>query len=168
MKYYKSKESFLRRNKEEVFGVIPHATDDEAEALLGMFHDMIQVEGEKAKREDAILVLDIFNQVRKEYWDKDNLGTYRGLKPVKTNLKQITPRLNDGESVEDMALVIQFKFQEWWGTKWQAYLRPSTLFNSEKYPGYKLAAETWCAREVVASQSKKSLTDFKNQDGFAY
>lgn len=42
---------------------------------------------------------------------------------------------------EDIKAVIDYKSNEWLGdSKWQPYLRPSTLFNSNKFEGYIAAA----------------------------
>lgn len=50
--------------------------------------------------------------------------------------KYCNARLSEGYTVDDFKDVIDKKFAEWSGTKWEKYLRPSTLFNSEKFPAY--------------------------------
>jgi hypothetical protein len=44
-----------------------------------------------------------------------------------------------GYTLEDAETVVKFKAREWPGTRWAAYLCPSTLF-SEKFEGYLQAA----------------------------
>lgn len=51
--------------------------------------------------------------------------------------KYIKARLNEGYTVEDLNAVIDLKADQWRGSEKMAkYLRPSTLFNAEKFPGY--------------------------------
>jgi len=54
-----------------------------------------------------------------------------------TTQKHINGRLREGHTVEDFKMVIEFKHLQWKhnGDMCQ-YLRPSTLFNSEKFEGY--------------------------------
>lgn len=54
-----------------------------------------------------------------------------------SHLKFINARLKEGNSVDDLKLVIDTKVGEWSADpKMQKYIRPSTLFNSEKFDGY--------------------------------
>jgi len=53
---------------------------------------------------------------------------------------QIQARLKDGFTVEDCKRVIDDRVKEWTGTKWEQYLRPSTLFAPSKFEGYLNAA----------------------------
>lgn len=48
----------------------------------------------------------------------------------------IKARINEGFTVEDFKKVIDVKATEWKGTEMEKYLRPSTLFNGEKFEGY--------------------------------
>jgi len=58
-------------------------------------------------------------------------------KNTATNHKFISARIKDGHSFEDLLTVIDRKASEWLNdNKMNAYLRPSTLFNSEKFEGY--------------------------------
>lgn len=49
--------------------------------------------------------------------------------------KHIRARVNDGYTLDDFKAVIDRKVEEWKGTEWQKFLRPSTLFGS-KFEGY--------------------------------
>lgn len=55
---------------------------------------------------------------------------------VQGNAKHINARLKEGHTVDDMKLVIDRKVAEWKGGPMDEYLRPPTLFNSEKFEGY--------------------------------
>lgn len=67
---------------------------------------------------------------------KKQSSKYRGFKPSKTNLKHLNARIKDGYTIEDFKVVIDGQIEKWIGTEQQEYLRPSTLFNSEKFEGY--------------------------------
>lgn len=60
----------------------------------------------------------------------------RKFKNVQGNAKHINARLKEGHTVEEMKTVIDKKVAEWKGGTMDEYLRPSTLFNSEKFEGY--------------------------------
>lgn len=85
------------------------------------------------RRSNAKTVLDRFNELAgSRYQDKP------------TQLKFITARLADGYSVDDLALVAEFKTAHWLNNVEQCqYLRPSTVFGGEKFAGYLMAAQRW-------------------------
>ncbi len=49
--------------------------------------------------------------------------------------KHIRARVNDGYTLDDFKAVIDRKVEEWKGTEWEKFLRPSTLFGS-KFESY--------------------------------
>lgn len=55
---------------------------------------------------------------------------------AKGNQKFINGRIAEGYTFEDFKKVIDTKCSDWIGTKWEQYLRPQTLFNSEKFESY--------------------------------
>ena len=56
--------------------------------------------------------------------------------------KNISGRLGDGHSVDDLMAVVRFKCQEWLHyPKMAQYLRPETLFQAGKFNGYLTAAK---------------------------
>lgn len=55
---------------------------------------------------------------------------------TKSHIENISARLNDGHSVNDLKLVIDSKSRDWLGTDMAQYLRPSTLFQASKFQGY--------------------------------
>ena len=53
----------------------------------------------------------------------------------KTTQKHIKARLSEGFTLEDFKTVIDKKYEEWYGTDMQQYLRPETLFGT-KFESY--------------------------------
>lgn len=61
---------------------------------------------------------------------------------TKSHASNISGRLNDGHSVDDLMDVVRFKVQEWLhDPKMAQYLRPETLFQAGKFNGYLTAAK---------------------------
>lgn len=54
----------------------------------------------------------------------------------KTARKYIRARMREGATIEDFLHVNKVKSEEWKGTGQEQYLRPATLYNSEKFEGY--------------------------------
>ena len=54
---------------------------------------------------------------------------------AKATQKKIIARLNEGYKLDDFIAVIDKKYNEWHGTKFEMYLRPETLFGN-KFEGY--------------------------------
>ncbi len=74
---------------------------------------------------------------------------------TKSHIENISARLNDGHSVNDLKLVIDSKSREWLNTDMAQYLRPSTLFQASKFQGYLLKA-----KPIVRSQSPKEFSQW--------
>lgn len=56
---------------------------------------------------------------------------------TKSHIRHINARLKEGYCLDDFINVIEVKCFQWLNNpKMTSYLRPSTLFNSEKFPGY--------------------------------
>lgn len=74
-----------------------------------------------------------------------NSRTGKSFKPVASNLKLINARLKEGHTHNEVIMVIDRKCSEWMNDdKMKQYLRPSTLFNAEKFNAYvgELGVET--------------------------
>ena len=71
----------------------------------------------------------------------DYLNTVAGTKYQKTpkNRGYINARIAEGHTPEDCRRVIDNRWAVWKGTAMQEYMRPCTLFNSEKFEGYLMA-----------------------------
>ena len=74
----------------------------------------------------------------------DYLNTIAGTKYQKTpkNRSYINARIAEDHTPEDCRRVIDSRWATWKGTRMQEYMRPCTLFNSEKFEGYLSAAKT--------------------------
>lgn len=74
----------------------------------------------------------------------DYLNTVAGTKYQKTpkNRGYINARIAEDHTPEDCRRVIDSRWAAWKGTRMQEYMRPCTLFNSEKFEGYLAAAKT--------------------------
>lgn len=75
-------------------------------------------------------VLDYMNKL------KSDLNISKIPFQLRTHGKELVARLSEGNSIETIKLVIEYKYNQWIGTEWQKYLRPSTLFNKTKFYNY--------------------------------
>ena len=78
----------------------------------------------------------------------------------KATQEHIKARLSEGYTVEDFYTVIDKKCEEWLGTKMEQYLRPSTLFNREKFESYLNAP---ISRPEKVQKPKNETSDFMDQ-----
>lgn len=90
---------------------------------------------------------------------------------AKGNVKYIRARLSDGYTVADMKRVIDVKCAEWKGDpKMNQYLRPSTLFNSDKFEGYlnqKVVNQYGNNKRVVEPEFKCSQNNIMGNEELA-
>lgn len=110
---------------------------------------------EKEEFYDTDSIIDYFNE---------KLGsTYRHSKASREN---IHARLEDGYSVEDCKLIIDFKICDWLGGDHEQYLRPSTLFRPKHIEGYLFAAQRWdkAGRPGKGKNGQKPLFEFEKGD----
>lgn len=78
------------------------------------------------KPDDVIHILNYLNAKRASNY-----------KPTQANKRLISARLKEGFSLEDLKRVIDNKIIEWGNSrKMEKYIRPSTLFNAEKFSQY--------------------------------
>ena len=68
---------------------------------------------------------------------------------TKSHGRHINGRLKEGYSLEDFKAVIKFKNSKWANTDMSGYIRPSTLFNSEKFDGYLQEAREASTKKTV-------------------
>ena len=54
----------------------------------------------------------------------------------KSTQRLLNGRYNEGRTLEDIKEVIKFMCTKWVGTKWEEFLRPSTLFNATRFENY--------------------------------
>ena len=82
---------------------------------------------------------------------------------TKTTQEHINARLKDNFTVENFKTVIDNKYDDWKGTEFEQYLRPSTLFGS-KFENYLNAKITKKTQSVKAEQQEvnKEFMDLIN------
>lgn len=90
----------------------------------------------------------------------------------KTSMKNIRERITEGFTADELYLVVDYKHAHWRDTSQEQYLRPTTLFKPENFPGYLLCATKWAKagrppllngqRDINAIPS----TDYETPDGF--
>jgi uncharacterized phage protein (TIGR02220 family) len=80
--------------------------------------------------------------------DEMNKVTSRDFKAVDANLKFIRARLAEGFEPNELISVVRTKFAQWGkDPKMRQYVRPATLFNAEKFQGYREEAKAAIDRE---------------------
>lgn len=85
-----------------------------------------------------------------------NKLTGKQFRNSKASLKHLNARLRDGATPEDCRLVIEHKVAEWLHSdEMRQYLRPVTLFRSEKFDGYLMAARDWDKRGRPSGNGKR-------------
>lgn len=88
---------------------------------------------QKNESAGADLVIEHMNQITGSRYQK---------RP--TSRKPINGRLGEGFTVDDLQLVTEFKHEHWHGNPDMVqYLRPATLFGTDKFNGYLNAAQRW-------------------------
>lgn len=123
--------------------------------LLSSSANIDHGEGEASERDEAIkVVVEYLNNVTGSKYKLD----------TKTTTNNISGRLSDGHTISDMLMVIDHKAKEWLhDPRWAKFLRPSTLFQPEKFNGYLLAAKS--AQSPLAGLSEVSRRNAENLMG---
>ena len=81
---------------------------------------------------------------------------------TKSHSENISARLSEGHSVDDLKIVIDLKYKEWANdSKMAQYIRPSTLFQVGKFNGYLQQAKA----EPVQKSSLHNLSGITYQSG---
>lgn len=89
-----------------------------------------------------------------------NAKTGSKFQNTKTNLGHVNARLSEGNSLDDVKAVIDFKAQEWGpDPKMRQYLRPETLFSQSKFPGYLTAARASPQQSRHTGFSERQYTE---------
>ncbi len=84
-----------------------------------------------------IVELPLDSAAIQEIIDYLNLKTATKYKATSKIVKrEVSARLNEGYAVEDFKAVIDKKCEEWIGTEWEKFLRPSTLFSLRHFEEY--------------------------------
>lgn len=94
----------------------------------------------------------------KEIIEYLNEKTDNSYKPsAEGHKKFIRARWHEGNTLDDFKTVIDYKANEWMGTKWEIYLRPKTLFATGNFDNYLAAAK----KDLKRNGEENSL--FTNQ-----
>jgi uncharacterized phage protein (TIGR02220 family) len=94
----------------------------------------------------------------KEIIEYLNEKTDNAYKPsAEGHKKFIRARWHEGNTLDDFKTVIDYKANEWMGTKWEMYLRPKTLFATGNFDNYLAAAK----KDLKRNGEENSL--FANQ-----
>lgn len=94
----------------------------------------------------------------KEIIEYLNEKTDNSYKPsAEGHKKFIRARWHEGNTIDDFKTVIDYKANEWMGTKWEIYLRPKTLFATGNFDNYLAAAK----KDLKQNGKENSL--FANQ-----
>ena len=105
---------------------------------------------DKKKKDNNIIYSSVIN-----YLNEKASTNYRA--STKSTQGYINARVKEGYTVEDLRKVIDSKSQDWLGTKWEQYLRPSTLFNSDNFENYLVEANK--KAPVGAGTNKNNLVN---------
>lgn len=90
-----------------------------------------------------------------EYLNKKTDNSYKP--SAEGHKKFIRARWHEGNTLDDFKTVIDYKANEWMGTKWEMYLRPKTLFATGNFDNYLAAAK----KDLKRNGEENSL--FANQ-----
>ena len=87
----------------------------------------------------------------------------------KSHASNISGRLNDGHSVDDLMAVVRFKVGEWLhDPKMAQYLRPETLFQAGKFNGYLTAAKATqgplAGLSAISRKNAQNLAGWLNEE----
>ena len=88
---------------------------------------------------------------------------------TKSHASNISGRLNDGHSVDDLMAVVRFKVGEWLhDPKMAQYLRPETLFQAGKFNGYLTAAKATqgplAGLSAISRKNAQNLAGWLNEE----
>ncbi|AFC22620.1 replication initiation protein [Aeromonas phage 51] len=106
----------------------------------------------------------------KQVIDLLNSMTGSKYKPsTKSHAGNISGRLNDGHSVDDLMAVVRFKVQEWLhDPKMAQYLRPETLFQAGKFNGYLTSAKATqgplAGLSAISRKNAQNLAGWLNEE----
>lgn len=93
----------------------------------------------------------------------DKCGTrYRAT--TDNTIKSINARISEGYTENDFYTVIDKKCEEWIGTQWEKYLRPTTLFAPTNFESYVNQKITKQKSKRDKPKNKKNFNNFKERD----
>ena len=143
-------------------------------------------EGNKSRSKESTMSSELDDGVSAVIEKINNITGKKLMASTKAHRENISARLREGHSVKDLISVVEVKAAEWMGTKYEAYLVPSTLFTPKNFARYlsesSIAARTMTAEDVVQSyhdelpemprvdyitrELRASITEFCLKSGF--
>ena len=105
----------------------------------------------------------------KEIIEYLNEKTDNSYKPsAEGHKKFIRARWHEGNTIDDFKEVIDYKSNEWMGTKWEIYLRPKTLFATGNFDNYLAAAKKDLKRNGEENSLFANQWHPKNEDDLPF
>ena len=105
----------------------------------------------------------------KEIIEYLNEKTDNSYKPsAEGHKKFIRARWHEGNTLDDFKTVIDYKTNEWMGTKWEIYLRPKTLFATGNFDNYLAAAKKDLKRNGEENSLFANQWHPKNEDDLPF
>jgi predicted phage replisome organizer/uncharacterized phage protein (TIGR02220 family) len=129
---------YRERQKQAALGIEAPSEDSESNVnsnvtrnvtdnVTSLTNNALDIDKEIDKEKDNIVeIVNYLNSVCSKKFKATTEG----------QVKFIRARLREGNAVEDLRSVIDKKAAQWLGTAQEKYLRPSTLFNAEKFEAY--------------------------------
>lgn len=132
-------------------------TNDNGQKLSQQYHRLPEITTETTTEKSMSGKPDESIPFKKiiEYLNEKTDNSYKP--SAEGHKKFIRARWHEGNSFDDFKMVIDYKANEWMGTKWEIYLRPKTLFATGNFDNYLAAAK----KELKANGQENSL--FANQ-----
>ncbi|MEA9393145.1 conserved phage C-terminal domain-containing protein [Acerihabitans sp. TG2] len=78
---------------------------------------------------------------------------------AKSTLQNIRARITEGNTVEELNMVVEYLVDRWLGTEWAKYLNPETMFRPSKFSGNLLAAQAWDNEGRKSKPQSTATTD---------
>jgi len=147
---YKHNPAIFNSGK-DILPVVKNEVKFEGEGGKETLPNNKEIINNKELRNNIIYIVEYLNEKAKKSFKANN----------KTTQQHINARLSEGYTVDDFKTVIDKKCDEWLGTDFEQYLRPSTLFGSkfESYlnaPAKKTKQE---AKPLVGDENYVDLDD---------
>lgn len=95
-----------------------------------------------------------------------NLMTGAKYTTAKSTLENIRARIVDGNTVDDLKLVVEYLADRWLGTEWAKHLNPVAMFRPEKFSGNLLAAQAWNSAGRKSAQKSETVNTAERDDAF--
>jgi uncharacterized phage protein (TIGR02220 family) len=134
------------KGRPQVTAIQSRSRDEQTEsAQLGLFGEGSE-RVEEARPGGASKPERSIDDVARSALDHLNEVTERTGPAKFTSPTSIKARIQDGASLEDLLVVIDFCHAMWWGdAKMETFIRPKTLFGKENFPEYLVRARKWHA-----------------------